>query len=323
MSEEGMTGKGGSAKSASTLEKRYRRIIRCLPKAYRADRAEEMLTALLDGAAPGQTRPKIGEVLSLGTLAVRLRFGAPGASVRGQLTGDIVRRAILVSLLFGTVLSSSSYAFVFYRASSPIGLGALVYRLLQPVLFLALVFGWRRVGRTLSAVCLSTNTFVLCLLFQEPLGVPNNYGPIVILFNTGLGVLTMLAVFPAFHREAPRVDNRRWWLLLYVAPSMAIAGFYALHKFLFTADRFLWPVFYTVACIAVAAFAVKKFKASPVWPVALAIGIWPLVFSAFGGALFPFGGTNAIVLTATCGAEAVVAAAALASLVYRRRAILA
>jgi hypothetical protein len=318
-----MTEKGESAKSTSTLEKRYRRIIRCLPKAYRADRAEEMLSALLDGAAPGRTRPKIGEVFSLGTFAVRLRFGAPGASVRGQLTGDIVRRAILVSLLAGTVLSSSSFAFVLYQAASPIGLGALAYRLLQPVLFLALLFGWRRVGRTLSAVCLSITAIVLYLLFQDPLGVPNNYELIVNLLNTGLGLLTFLAVFPAFHREAPRVDNRRWWLLLYVAPSMAIAGFYALHKFLFTADRFLWPVFYAVACTAVAAFAVKKFKASPVWPVALAIGIWPLVFSAFNGAFFPFGGTNAIVLAASCGAEAVVVAAALAALVHRRRVILA
>lgn len=312
-----------STRDMSTLERRYRRIIRCLPKAYRADRAEEMLTALLDGAAPGRTRPKVGEVFSLGALAVRLRFGAPGASARGQLAGDVVRRAVLVRLMAGTVLSASTFAFFIVHVAAASTLALLGYDLLQPVLFLALLFGWRRVGRTLSAVYLAITAYAAFEVFQIPDSSAGILDPVLTLLDIGLGVATMLAVFPAFHREAPRVGNRRWWLLVCLVPTVAIGCFSSLFMFRFQADDLLWPAFYVVAGVAAAGFAVAKFKTSPVWPFALAVGTWPLIISGFEGVFFPFRQADAIVVGATCAAEAVVVAAALASLMYRRRLILA
>ena len=307
------------ANAIAPLEKRYRRIIRCLPKAYREDRAEEMLTALLDGAVPGRTRPKTGEVFSLGALAVRLRFGAPGASTRGQLTGDVVRRAVLVSLMAGTVLSSNTFAFFFAHAAAAPVLGVLGYDLLRPVLFLALLFGWRRVGRTLSAVYLAITLYATYELFLVPFSGGAVFEPVLTLLDIGLGVVTMLAVFPAFHREAPKMGNRRWWLALWAVPPLVIGCTSTLFSFQFETDDLLWPAFYVISGVAVAAFAVAKFRASPVWPIALAVGIWPLLISGAEGAFFPFREADAVVVGASCAAEAVVIAAALASLVYRRR----
>jgi hypothetical protein len=58
------------------LEAWYHRLLRAYPKRYRADRGPEMLTTLLDGARPGQTRPTWQEAkdLLLGGLRYRLRM---------------------------------------------------------------------------------------------------------------------------------------------------------------------------------------------------------------------------------------------------------
>jgi hypothetical protein len=39
------------------LERRYRRLLRCYPPAFRRAHAEEMLAVLLDGARDGQRGP--------------------------------------------------------------------------------------------------------------------------------------------------------------------------------------------------------------------------------------------------------------------------
>jgi hypothetical protein len=41
----------------NVLESRYRRILALLPRAYREQRGEEMLSMLLVGARDGQRRP--------------------------------------------------------------------------------------------------------------------------------------------------------------------------------------------------------------------------------------------------------------------------
>jgi hypothetical protein len=47
------------------LERRYRRWLAMYPKSFRAEHEDAMVGVLLDGAEPGQTRPRIGEALNL------------------------------------------------------------------------------------------------------------------------------------------------------------------------------------------------------------------------------------------------------------------
>jgi hypothetical protein len=65
------------------LESRNRRLVWAYPKRYRTQRGPELLTTLLDGARPGQTRPTGHEVkdLVLGGLRCRLRVPGKGAAV--------------------------------------------------------------------------------------------------------------------------------------------------------------------------------------------------------------------------------------------------
>jgi hypothetical protein len=57
----------------SPLERRYRRWLSFYPKSFRADREEEMVAVLIQGAHPGQTRPRAREVVNLMTHGLRRR----------------------------------------------------------------------------------------------------------------------------------------------------------------------------------------------------------------------------------------------------------
>lgn len=48
---------GGGEAAASALERRYRVVLRAYPASYRADRGDEILGTLLEGAPAGQTAP--------------------------------------------------------------------------------------------------------------------------------------------------------------------------------------------------------------------------------------------------------------------------
>jgi hypothetical protein len=67
------------------LERRYRRLLRSYPLAYRQERAEEMISTLLELARPGQRRPTFREAaaLALGGLRTRavLVLLADGAAI--------------------------------------------------------------------------------------------------------------------------------------------------------------------------------------------------------------------------------------------------
>jgi hypothetical protein len=59
------------------LEQRYRRWLALYPKTFRAEREEEMLAVLLEGAEPDQTRPRPREALDLAAHGVARRTRIP------------------------------------------------------------------------------------------------------------------------------------------------------------------------------------------------------------------------------------------------------
>jgi hypothetical protein len=94
----------------SLLEERYRRALRLLPAPYRAAWAEDMVAAFLDAAhaaAPDDpegveiSHPSRAELVSVLTLAIRLRLGGVEAPPRPRLVGDAVRLVGLIGLFVG------------------------------------------------------------------------------------------------------------------------------------------------------------------------------------------------------------------------------
>jgi hypothetical protein len=297
----------------STLERRYRRILAVLPKAYRADRSEEMLTALLDGAQPGQTRPKLGDVLSLGTLAVRLRLGAPGASAGGQLTVDVSRRVIIIGLMVWTLFGATTFAAL--GIVSVYGMGPQLYgeELVAITLAVALLFGWRLAGRVLGAANLLLIVHSLLAFGHVPMQST------ALIASVCLQIAISLAVFPVFHRETPRLSGRWRWLALWVVPMAVLCAISAAITIQWGPAETLWSTTYAIAAVAAAAYAIQQFKVSPIWPAALALGSFPAVLCAAEQTVYPYRLPAGLALDLAVGAEVVLIATALASLAYWHR----
>src|SRR6185369_9245812 len=113
--------------STSPLERRYRRVLRLLPAGYRHRWEEDMVASFM--AAYGSTstadarRPRLGEVASVVTLAVRARFFGLHATPRAQAWYDAIRAFALLSLLLEALFATSVFASSFdsgpYRIDLP------------------------------------------------------------------------------------------------------------------------------------------------------------------------------------------------------------
>ncbi|GAA4192347.1 hypothetical protein [Microbispora amethystogenes] len=95
----------------SVLEERYRRVLRLLPASYRARREEEMVSAFLDGARRAETdlddqRVRWAEIAGVAALALRVRLGGPGSPPGEYATGEAVRGAAILGLVFWTMLGA-------------------------------------------------------------------------------------------------------------------------------------------------------------------------------------------------------------------------
>jgi hypothetical protein len=79
--------------SGGELERRYRGLLRILPKPYRQVRDEELLSALMDGATEGRRWPELRETLSLARLGMRVRLGSAvdSGSLTSARAGEMVR----------------------------------------------------------------------------------------------------------------------------------------------------------------------------------------------------------------------------------------
>jgi hypothetical protein len=88
-----------SPSGMSTLETRYRGLLRAYPRWYREDRGEEMLATLLEAARPGQSRPTGRETRSLilGGLRTRSRHGQQ-LTAAGSLRSAVLLAAVLILL---------------------------------------------------------------------------------------------------------------------------------------------------------------------------------------------------------------------------------
>jgi hypothetical protein len=260
---------------SDALETGYRKVLRLLPRTYQAQHNEEMLGVLMDGAKPGQSKPKAREVLSVAMLALRLRLTvADTGGSTGRSAADIARRAILVYLVFEFGLLMQSNAF-----GADVGY-SFIPLLLQAGIITALVQGWSWCGQ---ALCVAYGAYVIHNVQWQYVSFGSLwlYGGFTLF--TRLLVLAVAVV--VFHRGAPRVAGRAWWFTAFAAVAVAfwIRGKTVDHMWdydPFSHTPALPALLYAAAMIV----ALRQVRSSLVWPTALALAGLP----EFGGTMLRY-----------------------------------
>lgn len=305
---------GPNAELDATLERSYRRVLKLLPKTYRTDHAEEMLSVLMDGARPGQSTPTARDVLSLAMLSVRLRLAATAvrdANGSGRLAGNVARRAVLALLIYDFGLLAQWIGFGAYADHPFTSFG------LQAGLIVALIMGWSRCGQ---AACVAHCVYVTYNMQWRYL----DFGWYAAWVDLTAVLLVPAVVLVAFRRGAPRLTGRRWWFLAFAAVTVAfwIRGKTVDHMRPFDIGHA--PALSAILYMAAVFMALRHAKTSPVWPMALMLAGLPEIAEYSSFATTADSTRDAFYLDLTVGSQYVLIAVALASLAfgyYRRRAI--
>ncbi|WNV86626.1 hypothetical protein [Umezawaea sp. Da 62-37] len=259
---------------SGNLENRYRRLLRVLPRWYRAEREEEMVGLFLadrtDDLDLEHGWPGWGETGATLALGVRTRLAHKGAPDHAVVLGDVVRLVALIGLLIQV-----SYAFRWFGealTSTTVGSPGIpgvpiAVNLLLVGGPLAMFTGQRTPAKVLA---------VLIALYGV-LAVPLTGGPVAflsLLWQLPIWV-TAGALVAGFHRDAPAPAGRPW--LWACVPAAAVAaGFGALTSdsavfvFLSATAGELVPV------VVIAAAVVHLLRRGPVART-FALAVWALL----------------------------------------------
>jgi hypothetical protein len=284
---------------SGVLERRYRRVLRLLPRYYRKQWEEDMVAAFLDGWLTGDpetdeyinkaARPGWAESASVAGLAARLYLGGAGAPRRYFARGQAVRRAALAVMmlhasaglnalvrtawsrrLFG--LPAPPWSLV---TASPGGLWATVFYAVNVawiLIFVTLVLGHCRIARVLAVLAIVPG-LVAVVQAQLTGTMPAPFGSLAwwVLFN-----LPPVLAMTAFHRDAPPAARRPWLLALPVVCLLVYGPLLALEA----TGNFPWLpdssglccILVALACLAHAPRAWSRGSAgSGVWSLALVL----------------------------------------------------
>jgi len=254
------------------LERRYRRVLRLLPRYYRAQWEQDMIGAFLDGWLTGDPEldeyisrvawPSWAEVTSVAALAARLYLGGEGAPRRYFAWGQAVRRAVLAVLLVHAVLAVDILVFlegghrlVGWLPPSPAspviaapgGVWDMAYYLVNVAwiaIFVTLALGHYRTARALAALAIVPG---LAALIQAQITgtmpVPLAPWPFWVLID-----LAPVLAMTAFHRNAPRTVPLPWLLALPAGYLLVYGPLLALQA---TGNSAWLPDFPGLCCILV------------------------------------------------------------------------
>ncbi|MEV0679328.1 hypothetical protein AB0I60_22680 [Actinosynnema sp. NPDC050436] len=202
---------------SSNLERRYRSLLRVLPGWYRAEREEEMVGLFLTDRDDDLDRehgwPGWDEAFATVGLAVRVRFRERSPA------GDAARLVALVGLAGHVVLAAQGVATAVRYGGSP----AVWFDALAVGAFAAVVTGrwaWARWLALVSAV-VAVGSAVLAPGVSSWWAVQSALPAVV----------TAVAVWLGFHREAPAVPRARRWVAVSAVGAVlgaAVAWVFAL-----------------------------------------------------------------------------------------------
>ncbi|MCG5452323.1 hypothetical protein [Micromonospora hortensis] len=208
-----------------TLDRTYRLLMACYPRAYRRQYEDEMIGVLLDDAAPGQRRPAARDVLALLGGALRAHVRQAGARFSGDAWREAAQALGLIAalMLFVRDARVPVLHLAMFADGYPEGLGEPF--VLWPVGFVALlwltvavsaVFGW---GRAAAAIA------VCCAVF-EVVRVAEDYGQYSTVRNLWPAVLAAMVPLVLAVR-APRsatASLARWRLGTLAAATLISVG---------------------------------------------------------------------------------------------------
>ncbi|MFC7527732.1 hypothetical protein [Actinoplanes sp. GCM10030250] len=103
-------GRAAGRLGVTTLETRYRRLLRVYPAGHRADYEEEMIGVLMADAEPGRRFPAPAEVLDLLRAGLTARFGRSPQSRRGSGWRDAAAVTGLVAALVLAGIAAGRFA---------------------------------------------------------------------------------------------------------------------------------------------------------------------------------------------------------------------
>jgi hypothetical protein len=274
MDSDGVDG----ANTPNGATEQYRRVLAVLPRAYREQRGEEMLTTMLDAAAhTGRDRPSFGETLSVLGLSLRLRTGAPGAGPRAQSVGESLRLITLLGLLLQAAAPRD-----LLTTGGP-GVSVIGGFLCPCLAVAALLRGWRRLGLLL----LTVNAAVFLTTFPQVFVI----GPGAVWENRcvmiGLCGLPVFTGLLGFHRDAPRVGRPRLWSTAMILIGLALLSDFILGPFgsrsrgahwWLLSHPWLLSRLFEIGCVCLmAVIALGHARRSTARPVALMVAAAPLL----------------------------------------------
>ncbi|MBW4722090.1 hypothetical protein [Saccharothrix obliqua] len=201
---------GGGDGPRSNLERRYRALLRLLPRRYRAEREEEMVGIFLAGRGDELDLehgwPGWGEAAATAALAVRVRFRA------GAPAGDGTRLVAMAGLVGHVVLAAQDVV-----SAARWGGGWWAWSAV-----LALVaFAGLLTGRVLPArVAVSVAALWSVAVAGQVVVAAGDFWPVLVQAPTWV---TAAAVWLGFHREAPRPPRARWPAVAAVSAAIGAA----------------------------------------------------------------------------------------------------
>lgn len=238
-------GRRGASEPAQ-LERGFRRLLACYPRAYRRENEEEILAVLLACARDGQQRPGLATSADLIKGAVRMRLrpaGRPPRTVRAAVLLVCSGMAASLACLVIDIATAGHVRSVAARRYPP-GAAAAVYHAVNATLATSevraatgigvwLLLAWALVrGHNLARFALAANFGLDCLYLHEGIGqgaavnAPADLaaGAVVWLLGLAAGVLLFTGASNRYYRPEPRpVTSWRRALRRYLADSPTAA----------------------------------------------------------------------------------------------------
>ncbi|GLZ58457.1 hypothetical protein Misp05_20330 [Micromonospora sp. NBRC 107095] len=253
----------------SSLERRYRRLLRLLPAAHRTARGEELLGLLLD-LDHGRRHPSRHETLHIIALAIRLRLTTPvtTTALTTALSALLVAAGTqpagqTLDLFTGAVLPTDMPAII---ASWPqiVGLGLLP---LAPLI--AWLCGAARTALTVQAIFL-TATVGWFVVDARNGGLGTNLGQQLFTTAVPVSILVLLVIAARERWTAPR-PRLFWWALVPLGilawKGTGAWGRHGVH--VLDAVPTVLGILAAAAAAVVAAFAVRRHRPAVIVGVGL------------------------------------------------------
>jgi hypothetical protein len=227
-------------RQADSLERGYRRLLRCYPAGHRDRHGEEMLGVLLAGARPGQRRPGLAESANLvaGAVRILLRGTSPGSA--SQWRDTLAQTSLVLPLLIAAAALTQLALYepggqqpALARWLAPhlylISWGGPVWWPIVPLAALAVpaVLGWR-LGTAAVTVLLSS--FCVIWLGSDVVAAQRGLDPAFVQPADALclAVLTIealaLAASPGPRRGRVLLSRRHYLLITAAGAAIGAAG---------------------------------------------------------------------------------------------------